>query len=149
MPDTKDQIARLVQAAEEAAYRRGWEDACAALKETVDAVKANYFNPPTNAEMSETVKVTPHHGRTGRPASVAINVVEDCINRAPGMKGVEVVNAAQHIDASIPERTVRTALRRLKIDKKIWQRNKQWYPKSRGLPIDMTEKEEATRSPPQ
>jgi hypothetical protein len=45
------------------------------------------------------------------------------------MKGVEVVRAAQEIDPKIPERTVRTCLRRLRENKIIWKRSGLWYPK--------------------
>jgi hypothetical protein len=149
MTNPKDEIARLLEAAEEAAYKRGWDDACDAMKEAADSVKAGHFYPPTADEMREPVLVTPHHGRTGRPASAAIVVVEDCINASPGKKGVDVVKAVHLIDAGIPERTVRTALRRLKIHKRIWQRNGLWYPKPQRerLLIENTD-EEANSSPP-
>jgi hypothetical protein len=154
MADTKDQIARLVQDAEEAAYKRGWDDACEAMKTAADTVKLAHFYPPTAEEMDVEVVIAPHHGRTGRPASAAIGVVEDCINASPGKKGVEVVKAVHLVDPSIPERTVRTALRRLKIHKRIWQRNGLWYPKQQTeryrpstLPPENND-EEANSSPP-
>jgi hypothetical protein len=82
----------------------------------------------------------------GRPASKAIQVIEDCIAQSPGKKGVDVVKAAQLVDPAINERTARTCLRRLKISKKIWQRNGLWYPKPRPRPEN--ENEEAINSPP-
>jgi hypothetical protein len=149
MTDPKDQIARIVQDAEEAAYKRGWDDACDAMKKSTDTVKASYFHPPTAEEMNVDVLIVSHHGRTGRPASAAIGVVEDCINASPGKKGVDVVKAVQLIDSAIPERTIRTALRRLKIQKKIWQRNGLWYPKAQRYPVVVeTNDEEAKSSPP-
>jgi hypothetical protein len=148
MTDTKDQIARLVQAAEEAAYRRGWEDACAAIKRAADTTKRSDIAPGWQAEVIvEPVEIEPR--RTGRPASAAIGVVEDCITASPGKKGVEVVKAVQLVDPSIPERTVRTALRRLKIHKRIWQRNGLWYPKlPRQHDLLENHDEEAISSPP-
>jgi hypothetical protein len=154
MNSTKDEIARILEAAEEAAYKRGWDDACDAMKEAADSVKAAYFAPPMAEDMAvpTTVVMMPHHGRTGRPASAAIVVVEDCINSSPGKKGVEVVKAVQLVDPAIPERTVRTALRRLKMHKKIWQRNGLWYPKPVRYRPELLDAEnndeEANNSPP-
>jgi hypothetical protein len=145
MTDTKDQIAALVQAAEEASYRRGWEDACAAIRTAADAVRAVDMAPGTEVEVT-VESAAPR--RTGRPPSVTIQVVEDCINAAPGRKGVEVVKAAQMIDPMIPERTVRTALRRLKMSKKIWQRNGLWYPKQRERSLLENDDGEMSSSPP-
>ncbi|HEY2884412.1 MAG TPA: hypothetical protein VGJ08_04290, partial [Rhizomicrobium sp.] len=115
MADLKDKIAEMIQAAEEAAYRRGWDDAFAEMKQAVETVRRSggmieVTMPPPS----------PPPRRSGRPASATIGVVEQCINSAPGMKGVQVVKAAQLIDPSIQERTVRTSLRRLRDDKKIW-----------------------------
>jgi hypothetical protein len=141
MTDPKDQIARLVQDAEEAAYKRGWEDALAAMRRATDAVAQHIIPAAFQAHVSAEPR------RTGRPASAAIGVVEDCINQSPGKKGVDVVKAAQLIDPSIPERTVRTALRRLKIQKKIWQRNGLWYPKPLRL-RDLVENDEEANSSP-
>ena len=55
----------------------------------------------------------------GRPPSSAIMVVEECIKATPGMNGVEVVKAAQSVDAKVKGRTVRTCLRRLRLARKI------------------------------
>lgn len=145
MTDPKDQIAAIVQAAEEAAYKRGWNEACAAMKMAADAITNN-----ANAWRGFQTEVLVEPRKNGRPASAAIMVVEDCIIASPGKKGVEVVEAVHLIDPSIPERTVRTALRRLKIHKKIWQRNGLWYPKSPRGQRDLLENndEEAISSPP-
>ncbi len=157
---TKDEIARILEAAEEAAYKRGWDDACEAMKEAADSVQASRLVPPdaSHTSVSSTythtiahaLVMTPHHGRTGRPASAAIVVVEDCINASPGKKGVEVVKAVQLVDPTIPERTVRTALRRLKLNKKIWQRSGLWYPKPQPRLRDLVSNDdgEANSSPP-
>lgn len=147
MADAKDQIAQIVQAAEEAAYRRGWEDARHAVMRAADALKRGAEAAANRqAEMFEATVEEPR--KTGRPASAAIVVVEDCINASPGKKGVEVVKAVQLVDPAIPERTVRTALRRLKIHKRIWQRNGLWYPKPQRQRDAENNDEEAISSPP-
>jgi hypothetical protein len=142
----KDEIARLIASAEQAAYARGWNEACDAMVKAADDAK--HFFPVPKVDQATPANpdiVIPR--RTGRPSSNAIEVVEDCINASPGKKGVDVVRAAQLVDSLIPERTVRTCLRRLKLSKKIWQRNGLWYPKPpRARPEN--ENEEAISSPP-
>ncbi|MGM5020522.1 MULTISPECIES: hypothetical protein [unclassified Tardiphaga] len=146
MTNPKDEIARLLESAEEAAYKRGWDDACEAIMKAAGTSKADYFLPPPAEGAEETATMaTPR--RTGRPSSNAIEVVEDCISASPGKKGVDVVKAAQLVDPAIPERTVRTCLRRLKLSKKIWQRNGLWYPKPPRVRLE-NENEEAISSPP-
>jgi hypothetical protein len=153
MTDLKDEIARMIEAAEEAAYQRGFKDACDRARLAVNAVADTItFNKGWSAEVliepGEPVR------KTGRPASPAITVVEECINASPGKKGVDVVKAVHLVNASIPERTVRTCLRRLKENKKIWQRNGLWYPKpveryrARVLDAVLNDDEEENNSPP-
>ena len=99
-----------------------------------------------DAEAQPGLAITIVPRTNGRPASKAIQVVEDCIAQSPGKKGVDVIKAAQLVDPAINERTARTCLRRLKLNKKIWQRNGLWYPKPRPRPEN--ENEEAISSPP-
>src|SRR5580698_8857735 len=65
----------------------------------------------------------------------------------PGMSGVDVVKAAQAIDNMIKERTVRTALRRMRLAKVIWKRSGLWYPKAKEK-IAENGNGEAVGSPP-
>jgi hypothetical protein len=145
MSDPVDEISKIVKAAARDAYARGWQDAMDAVAKT-----AHGMRPPESdlAESAEkpglTISIVPR--TNGRPASKAIQVVEDCVFQSPGKKGVEVIKAAQLIDPAINERTARTCLRRLKINKKIWQRSGLWYPKPQLRPEN--ENEEAISSPP-
>src|SRR6266481_5951444 len=145
MSDPVDEISKIVKAAARDAYARGWQDALDAVAKAAQGVK-----PPDSDNADGTVKpglvinIVPR--TNGRPASKAIQIVEDCIAQSPGKKGVDVVKAAQIIDPTINERTARTCLRRLKLSKKIWQRNGLWYPKPRPRPEN--ENEEAISSPP-
>ncbi len=149
MVDLKDEIARMIESSEEASYQRGWKDACETMKLAVDAIMESSTEKGLRLQGIVEPRDVEAPRRTGRPASPTIGVVEDCINRAPGMKGVDVVNAVQTIDSSIPERTIRTALRRLKIHKRIWQREGRWYPKpQRQRDLLETNDEEANSSPP-
>jgi hypothetical protein len=145
MSDPVDEISKIVKAASRDAYALGWRDAIDAMAKAAQGMK-----PPDSGSAGGTekpgaeIRIVPR--TNGRPASKAIQIVEDCISQSPGKKGVEVVKAAQLVDPAINERTARTCLRRLKLNKKIWQRNGLWYPKPRQRPEN--ENEEATNSPP-
>jgi len=143
MADLKDEIARLIHDAEQAAYRRGWSDALDNIRRDIEA-RSQQGHPSPNGFQTE-VYTEPR--RTGRPASNAVHMVEATVNASPGSKGVEVVKAVQLIEPTIPERTVRTALRRLKIHKRIWQRDGKWYPKS-PRQRDLLETNDEEANPP-
>jgi hypothetical protein len=140
MSDPVDEISKIVKAASRDAYARGWQDA-------LDAVaKAAHGMKPPDSDIAGTAPKPGIVPRTnGRPASKAIQVVEDCIVQSPGKRGVDVVKAVQLVDPAINERTVRTCLRRLKLNKKILKRNGLWYPKPAR---HENENEEAISSPP-
>jgi hypothetical protein len=139
MTDPLDEISKIVKAASRDAYALGWQDALDAVAKAAQSMK-----PPDSAKSSVEITIVPR--TNGRPASKAIQVVEDCIAQSPGNKGVDVIKAAQLVDPAINERTARTCLRRLKLNKKIWQRNGLWYPKPQ--PRHENENEEAISSPP-
>jgi hypothetical protein len=147
MSDHVDEISKIVKNASREAYARGWQDALDAVAKAAQSIK-----PPDSenaeAKPGNEIAIVPRSivPRTnGRPASKAIQVVEDCIAQSPGKKGVDVIKAAQMVDPAINERTARTCLHRLKLSKKIWQRNGLWYPKPRRAE---NENEEAISSPP-
>jgi hypothetical protein len=145
MSDPVDEISKIVKAAAREAYARGWQDAIDAIAKAAQGAKPpDSDNAGTVEKPGLVINIVPR--TNGRPASRAIQVVEDCISQSPGKKGVDVVKAAQLVDPTINERTARTCLRRLKIKKKIWQRNGLWYPKPRSRPEN--ENEEANSSPP-
>jgi len=123
--DLADRIAKIIAEAERAGYERGWRDARAAMMEAADRLR----EPSFDSGKLDPTQYVPRTPRGRRPTN-AIQIVLDCILATPGMRGVEVVKAAQSVDAFIKERTVRTCLRRLRHEKKtIWQRNGRWYPK--------------------
>jgi hypothetical protein len=146
MSDPRDQIDQAIQEAERRAFERGWRAACAAASALPTP---SYHNEASDAPAPTSNTQPP---RRGRPSGKAIDIVADCIASAPGMKGVEVVKAAQDIDAGIKERTVRTCLRRLKLTKVIWQRSGLWYPKATKQETEKrvfeSEVGEAVGSPP-
>jgi len=123
MADTREEINRLIEVAQRDAYDKGWRDAIAAITESADRLRT-----------VRTANGEPRR-RGGRPPSAAMMVVEQCIKANPGLTGVDVVAAAQAVDAKIKERTVRTCLRRLRIAKKIWKRADLWYPKTQQAEV--------------
>jgi hypothetical protein len=141
MSNPVDEISKIIKAASRDAYARGWQDALDAVAKAAQSV-----NPPPDSDSVAKPSIAATPRGNGRPASKAVYIVEDCIIQSPGKKGVEVIQAAQLIDPTINERTARTSLRRLKLKKKIWQRNGLWYPKPRHRPEN--ENEEAISSPP-
>src|SRR5438128_154393 len=126
MTDPRDEISRIIESAEREAYARGWRDAVAAIAESAAQLKDHQAAPENPHMVANANTGKPRPRRTGRPSSTAIKVVEECIAATPGMRGVDVVKAAQSVDGAIPERTVRSCLRRLRLTKIIWQRNGLW-----------------------
>lgn len=124
--DLKDAIARLLVDAEQAAYAHGWTDAITAV--------INAVNQLAQFHEVEKLPKLPERMNRGRPASKATAIVEKVIAVNPGMLGVEVIKAVHKVDESFPERTLRTALRRLRLRKAIWKRNDRWYPRNKGRP---------------
>lgn len=131
MSDTRDEIDRIIQEAEQKAFERGWRAACELIGEGLKHLPIPSELPAEEIQEPLDQSSPPEAARRGRPSSRAIDIVADCIASQPGMKGVEVVKAAQEINPGIKERTVRTCLRRLRLSKAIWRRNGLWYPKSK------------------
>ena len=148
MADPRDEITRIIENAERHAYARGWRDAVVAITEAAEQVKGRVAaaEVPAFLPVQHTVK-TPSR-RTGRPSSKAIKIVAECITATPGMRGIEVVKAAQSVDGTIKERTVRTCLRRLRLNNAIHKRDGLWYPKPKQRTDLENANGEAVRSLP-
>ncbi|MGD0418638.1 MAG: hypothetical protein ABSA68_03500 [Xanthobacteraceae bacterium] len=143
MVDPRDEIARIIADAEQAAYQRGWHEALLSV-----AIAAKQMANPNIATAPAKASLEPPPARPGRPASNTVKIVGDIITQNPGMAGVDVVKAAQAIDNTIKERTVRTALRRLRLAKVIWKRSGLWYPKAKEKTAAENVNGEAVGSPP-
>lgn len=130
MTDRREQIDRLLADAEREAYARGWRDAIAHLQARAAEIP-NGESAADIAQAESTVAETDR--RRGRPAK-AITIVRDIIFAEGGLKGVEIVRAAERNGTPVLERTVRSCLRRLKEHRLIWQRDGRWYPRRRDKP---------------
>ena len=117
-------LARDMEAEAEEAYARGWRDAIAALQEKAPQPA----RPITAQEGNGTGDSRVQRGR-GRPEK-AISLVRQTIESAPGLRGVDVSRRLATGENPVSDRTVRSALRRLRNSRVIWQRKGKWYPKS-------------------
>ena len=128
MADRNEKIASIIAEAEREAYARGVRDTTAVFAEKAKELLQQ--GPPT--EMPRPPPTQKANGTRGRPSTTAITIVKNAVFSNPGLKGVGIVKAVQEIDDKIPERTIRSCLRRLSQDTHdIWQRDKRWYPKKK------------------
>jgi hypothetical protein len=128
---------------EGAAYQRGRDDAKAAFLEQMKMVQEKFEGILTQLSRAmgkgtlkrgeqildarEIVRDAPYvmrDPREPREGSDQLKVLEK-IREHPGLRGVEVVKA---LEGSVEERTVRTALHRLKRRNAILQKENAWYP---------------------
>jgi len=105
---------------EQEAYDRGYNDALTAILSAAGRV--------AEAKPAATSPTPPSPPRKRGRRPKAPGIVLGVLETKPGMTGVEVVAAVEATGNTISERTVRTALRRLKGEKRIIQRRKRWFP---------------------
>jgi hypothetical protein len=148
MPNYREQIESLLDAMERDAresYARGWADAIAALQakapEMAAAMPAKDQRGGPSSDSKE-----PQRPR-GRPEK-AISLVQGAIFAEPGLRGVDVVQALEQNGTPVSDRTVRSALRRLRESKVIWQRKHKWYPKPKERADAENEIGEVLATPP-
>jgi hypothetical protein len=148
MPGQREQIERLLDEMERESresYARGWRDAIAALQ--AKAPEMAPINPIAdkggNGANVDSVALQRQRGRPEK----AISLVKNEIFAEPGLRGVDIVRSLEKKGTPVGDRTVRSALRRLKGAKIAWQRNGKWYSKSKDRP-DENEIGEVSRAPP-
>jgi hypothetical protein len=120
--DAMDQWAQLkaiIEDIEQRAYQRGWDDAVAHI---LKAAKS----PSLRSVLPSAAIVPPHH--SNQPM---IDMVREIIRSHPGARGSEIVTEVQKVRPDQPrkslDRTVRTALMRLKKRGAIESRGGVWY----------------------
>lgn len=82
---------------------------------------------PTPTPAPEATQTPPPSMETGQLKLTANEIVLQIIRNNPGLLGIEIIGRAQKLQEPLKERTVRTALHRLK-DDKIENRDRRWYP---------------------
>lgn len=115
---TKHNLNKIAAEIETEAYAKGWNDALA-------TVFASLRNVPKKGGSDATG--TPGTAvRRPRKDSDAWRVLEQ-IKKSPGLTGAEIVEALEKEGTPVKERTVRTALHRLRA-KFIKQQDERWFP---------------------
>lgn len=101
-------------------------------KTTAEAMKA----AAVTHDLGHGVLRTPHHDSETRAtiSKPAADVVYEVIEQHPGLTGVEIVRHLQKVGTPINERTIRTALFRLKVDK-IASVKGRWYTKGEATRV--------------
>lgn len=120
----------LLAEAEKEAYARGWREAIEAMTRAATTLTAapgqTSVNSGRGAEKPTITPAQPKSPRGRRPTAVA--AILETINEHPGLRGHEIISYLEAKGIQSNDRTVRSALRRLK-GTHIWQRSQKWYPK--------------------
>lgn len=100
-----------------AAYKRGWNDALKAINKAAHAVVA----APNIAgiELDSEKDMNDNPFRNGSDAAR----VYDYVRNNPGRSGMEIIQALNYVD----ERTIRTALHRMKLRGFVQNLDGRWY----------------------
>jgi hypothetical protein len=125
---SRPDLNRIAADLEAEAFQRGWNAAIAAI---MAAVNSQPIPKPENNSTSIPAQdlFKPKRKRMrGFRSDSTVSLVLDKIKHIPGLTGVEIVNALQEKNPKIEERTVRTALRRLRIKYgQITNQEGRWY----------------------
>jgi hypothetical protein len=139
-------LSAAVRESEARGYRlgfvAGWYNALERFGRTIKQLEAEDLNAVMVAHIeriermnkgmasSQTVHSSPPSGRAPREGSDQDAVLQ-LIRQSPGLRGVEI---AKRLSDKIQERTVRTALHRLKVRGLIEPREGVWWPKDHDSP---------------
>ena len=149
MPSYREQIESLLAILERDAresYARGWADAIDALKASAPQIAAEKETREDTGNGADSDSKPVVRVQRGRPEK-AISLVRDAILTEPGLRGVDIVRVLERNGTPVSDRTVRSALRRLR-GKVIWQRKHKWYPKPKEPTEDENEIGEVLGPPP-
>ena len=123
-------LANMVSALEADAYRRGFNDGVRAALKAVKGLRPAKQPPAPSANGSkpaEPVAPTPPQPmRQLRENSDQMRVLK-AIRASPGMRGVEILRSLEAARTPVHERTLRTALARLRDNHFIEQKEERWY----------------------
>jgi hypothetical protein len=132
-------LSDFVSQIEADAYRRGFNDALRAFSGAVKGLRPTASTTATESQIepksddvnSQEPQLPMKRGgsiprRRLRENSDQMRVLK-AIRETPGMRGIEIVRTIEAAGQAIHERTVRTALSRLKGAGMIEQREEKWY----------------------
>jgi hypothetical protein len=113
----RSQLDAIVSELEDAAYKRALDDALRAITEAVELLRrANPISPQ------------PHNTTRRLRAGSDMDKVLAAVKRKPGLRGVELVSVLKESGTPVEERTLRTALHRLKVRGFLENRETRWFP---------------------
>lgn len=126
MNEAQEQYENAVwQAAWDRGHQQGWAEGYAYAFWVMEQARTQQPaapQPPARAEPP-----TPPPLEEEEPSTSAQDTVWQIVQQQPGLRGVEIVTATEAAGKPVKERTVRTALHRLKKDGLIVNHNERWY----------------------
>lgn len=133
-------VASFISQIEAEAYRRGFNDALRAVSGAVKRLRPSTSGHATEHEIEPIPPKVNSNPQLpldrARPLRLRENSdqmrVFRTIRENPGLRGIEIVRAIETAGHTIHERTVRTALSRLKRADMIEQQEDKWYEKQTG-----------------
>lgn len=132
---SRDAFAELAAQIEADGYRRAVEDLRCEFNAVLDRLSLTIrpiAEPSKSAEaaaLSELAQIPelPRRGRRPRANSSLVAVLA-LITQRPGLRGADLATRLSEAEQPIPERTVRTAINRLKATGKITKIGEGWHP---------------------
>lgn len=106
-------------------YDQGWNEGYQRALAIMQQVTSHRAAPPPQFDPDAVPGLPPKDAAEGQTAN---QIVLDIIEARPGLRGVELVALTEELGAPLKERTVRTALHRLKNQAKIFNHEERWYP---------------------
>ncbi len=128
MGDTKA-LANMVSEIKAAAYQRGFDDGLRAALKAVKGLRPEHQKSAgaNGSQPQPVLPVQPQATRQLRENSDQMRVLQT-IRAKPGLRGIEILKSLEAAGTPVHERTLRTALARLK-EHFIEQREERWYEK--------------------
>jgi hypothetical protein len=106
-------------------FSAGWEAGRKRLQEVMEQVTAQ--PEPASTRVSQPTSLALFPMDAAGPNIRAADVVLQIISSRPGIRGIEIVNATLDAGSPMLERTVRTALYRMKRDGRIRNLGGRWF----------------------
>ncbi len=127
---------QALDSAYEAGYKRGWRDACAAAAKALEPLATADVHSDAAARVQVTVTKVPEGEAVSAPMQRGAipEIVFQMIGEKPGMTGVQIVAYAKERGTPLHERSIRTALRRLRLAGRIHTLGGRWYVPGREPP---------------
>lgn len=142
--NTQNELDRLIAEIKKEAFQDGWN---AAVRAVTVAANEMADKPATRTGSRLKKPATKQRQRRRLKAGAAPSTVVAILQNEPGLTGAGIIAAANKGKAegrAVAERTIRTALARLKASEKIVQIENRWY-LPRNAPTNTTQQDTAGR----